>query len=214
MTYLEAGTRTPVLRDADLQLPRGRTTSLVGVSGSGKSTLLSLIAGLIRPDSGRIEVDGEEITGLDQGRLAGLRADRIGVVLQSGNLIPFLTAAENVELALTLGGSSSRGLGRIARELLAELGVVHRADHLPRRLSGGEAQRTSVAVALANRPMLLLADEVTGELDADSAERVIELILAACRVRGLTVLFATHSGELAARADTRLQLIEGQVRSA
>jgi putative ABC transport system ATP-binding protein len=211
-TYREAGSETVVLRDTGLQLRRGSSTSLMGVSGSGKSTLLTLIAGLIRPDAGRIEVDGEEVTGLDQGGLARLRAHRVGVVLQGGNLVPFLTAAENVELALTLGGH--RPKPRAVVDLLTELGLAHRAGHLPRRLSGGEAQRASVAVALANRPLLLLADEVTGELDADTAEQVMDLILQACRERGLTVLFATHSRELAARADTRLRLDRGAVRPA
>jgi len=217
MAYREAGVETTVLQDVGLQVHRGESASLVGVSGSGKSTLLALIAGLMRPDAGRIVVDGHEVTRLDQASLAALRADRIGVVLQNGNLVPFLTATENVALALTLGvrrARSRKARARAARDLLAELGMADRADHLPRRLSGGEAQRVSVAVALANEPALLLADEVTGELDATTAEQVMDLILAACDQRGLSVLFATHSRELAARASVRLRLTKGEVRPA
>ncbi|MEK6272486.1 MAG: ATP-binding cassette domain-containing protein [Actinomycetota bacterium] len=195
-----------------MELPRGETTSLAGVSGSGKSTLISLLAGLMLPDSGGIAFDGLEVTDLDEAARARLRARRIGVVLQSGNLIPFLTAVENVELALNLAGGD-RPRAR-ARELLAEVGVARRLDHLPRRLSGGEAQRVSVAMALANEPDLLLADEVTGELDSTSAEQLMGVIYDAWRERGLTVLFVTHSGELAARAGRHLRLDEGEVRRA
>jgi putative ABC transport system ATP-binding protein len=210
-TYRESALETSVLRAVNLELVRGETTSLTGVSGSGKSTLISLLAGLMLPDSGRVSFDGRDITGLDETARARLRAKRIGVVLQSGNLIPFLTAAENVELAVELAGGD-RGAAR-ARELLLELGLERRLDHLPRRMSGGEAQRVSVAMALANEPDLLLADEVTGELDSANAEQVMGFILDAWRERGLTVLFVTHSSELAARAQRRLQLAEGEVRS-
>jgi putative ABC transport system ATP-binding protein len=164
------------------------------------------------PDSGEVTFDGEDITQLDDVARANLRARRIGVVLQSGNLIPFLSAAENVELAITLAAGDQASAR--ARELLAEVGLADRHDHLPRRLSGGEAQRVSVAMALANRPDLLLADEVTGELDAVTAEQVLTVIFDACRDRGLTVLFVTHSEELAARAHRQLHLDDGEVREA
>ena len=153
---------------------------------------------------------------MDDGERAALRARRIGIVLQRGNLVPFLSAAENVELAQRLadGRGHGRRRGRRARDLLAELGVGDRADHRPHQLSGGEAQRVAVAVALANDPDLLLADEVTGELDSAHAEQVLGVIFDAWRERGLTVLFVTHSRELAARADHRLQLSDGVVRAA
>jgi putative ABC transport system ATP-binding protein len=194
-----------------MALAAGETASLVGVSGSGKSTLISLLAGLVAPDSGRILFDDRDVAALDEAARARLRADRIGLVLQSGNLIPFLTAAENVELAITLA-RGPRPAGR-TRELLAEVGIANRADHLPRRLSGGEAQRVAVAVALANDPDLLLADEITGELDSASAGRVMGTILAASRERGLAVFYVTHSDELAARATRRLRLEDGEVRA-
>jgi putative ABC transport system ATP-binding protein len=208
-TYREGDVHTPVLRAASLDLTRGETTSLSGVSGSGKSTLISLLAGLMLPDSGRVVYEGRDITALDDVARARLRAGRVGVVLQRGNLIPFLTAVENVELAIRFAGRNRAAVR--ARELLSELGLGHRIDHLPRRMSGGEAQRVSVAMALANEPDLLLADEVTGELDSSSAEQVMGVIFDACRERGLTVLFVTHSRELAARAQRRLHLRDGKV---
>lgn len=209
-TFREGASDTHVLRDANMELARGETTSLVGVSGSGKSTLISLLAGLMLPDSGGVVFDGQEITALDEVDRARLRARRIGVVLQKGNLIPFLTALENVELALQLANGDRPAVR--AEELLSELGLGGRLHHLPRRLSGGEAQRVAVATAMANEPDLLLADEVTGELDSASADQVMGVIFDAWRERGLTVLFVTHSGELAARAQHRLRLDEGQVR--
>jgi putative ABC transport system ATP-binding protein len=207
--YRQGGLETSVLEAASLELARGETTSLAGVSGSGKSTLISLLAGLLVPESGRVVFDGQDLTALDDIERARLRANRIGVVLQSGNLIPFLTARENVELAFELAGAERNG-GR-AKELLSEFGLAQRLDHLPRRMSGGEAQRVSLAMALANEPDLLLADEVTGELDSASAEQVMEVIFEAWRERGLTVLFVTHSSELAARAERRLRLENGRV---
>jgi putative ABC transport system ATP-binding protein len=208
-TFREGASDTHVLRDANMELARGETTSLVGVSGSGKSTLISLLAGLMLPDSGGVVFDGQEITALDEVDRARLRARHIGVVLQKGNLIPFLTALENVELALQLANGDRPAVR--AEELLAELGLGGRLHHLPRRLSGGEAQRVAVATAMANEPDLLLADEVTGELDSAGADQVMGVIFDAWRERGLTVLFVTHSGELAARAQHRLRLDEGQV---
>jgi len=208
-TYRTGGATRPILTAATFALHRSETTSLVGASGSGKSTLLSLIAGLLRPDAGRIVFDGQDISQLDDVGRARLRANRIGVVLQSGNLIPFLTATENVELAMGLAGG--RRVAPRARELLSEVGLAHRLHHLPKRLSGGEAQRVSLALALVNEPDLLLADEVAGALDSRTAEQVIGIIFAASRERGLTVLFVTHSSELAARAQRHLRLADGRV---
>lgn len=210
-TYHEHGVDTPVLRGANLTLPRGTTTSLIGASGSGKTTLLGLIAGLMLPDSGAIVIDGDDVAELDETERARMRARRIGIVLQSGNLIPFLTARENVELAIELGDGPR---DHRAIDLLDELGLAERLDHLPRRLSGGETQRVAMAVALANDPELLLADEITGELDSESADQVMDIIFRAARDHGLTVLFVTHNEELAARADHQLRLEDGEVRRA
>jgi putative ABC transport system ATP-binding protein len=210
--YRNGVDETPVLQAASLELARGETTSLAGVSGSGKSTLISLLAGLMQPDAGQIVFDGQDLAGLDDSARARLRARRIGVVVQRGNLIPFLTAIENVELAIEFGGGARAAVR--ANELLSKVGLAGRHDHLPRRLSGGEAQRASVAMAIANQPDLLLADEVTGELDSASAEQVMEVILDAWREWGLTVLFVTHSNELASRAQHQLRLADGEVRCA
>ncbi len=207
--YRDAGVETPVLTGTSFALGRGETVSMVGSSGAGKSTLLSILAGLMLPDSGEVRFDGEALTGKGEAERATLRARRIGVVLQRDNLIPFLTAAENVELASELAYGDRRA--DLARQLLAELGLAGRADDLPRRLSGGEAQRAAIAVALVNKPDLLLADEVTGELDSESARRVVELILAASAERGLTVLLVTHSPELARLAQRRLRVANGEV---
>jgi putative ABC transport system ATP-binding protein len=203
--YGTGESRTAVLESVDLVVHDEEKVSLVGPSGAGKSTLLSLIAGLTRPDAGRISIGGVAMEGLDDTRRAALRAESVGVVLQSGNLIPFLTAVENVELAM--GFARRNGRRRRAMELLASLGVDHRRDHLPRQLSGGEAQRVSIAVALANEPTLLLADEVVGQLDSATAERVVEVIFGA----SLAVLFVTHDDALAARGERRLRLADGSV---
>lgn len=209
-TYREGSVRRPVLHDVSVEFPPGQVASLIGASGSGKTTLISLLAGLMLPDSGRVVFDGEEISQLDDVGRARLRARRVGVVLQSGNLIPFLTASQNVELAMELGGTDHNA--ERAADLLSELGLGDRLHHLPRRMSGGEAQRVSVAVAMANEPDLLLADEVTGQLDSANAEQVMGILFEARRRHGLTVLFVTHNQELAARAERRLVLEDSEVR--
>jgi len=198
-----------VLDGVDLDLRRGETTSLVGRSGSGKSTLISLIAGLMRPDAGHVHIGGQQTDKLDEASRARLRAERIGVVLQSDNLIPFLTAVENVELAMGLA-PGRRSLRR-ARELLSELGLADRMDHLPRQLSGGEAQRVAVAVALANEPDLLLADEVVGQLDSATAAHVTGLVFATSRERDLAVLYVTHDEQLAREAQHPLRLADRRI---
>jgi putative ABC transport system ATP-binding protein len=208
-SYGTGPNRLHVLDGVDLDLRRGETTSLVGRSGSGKSTLISLIAGLMRPDTGHVHIGGQQTDKLDEADRARLRAERIGVVLQSDNLIPFLSAVENVELAM--GFAPGRRSPRRARELLSELGLGDRMDHLPRQLSGGEAQRVAVAVALANEPDLLLADEVVGQLDSATAASVTERIFAASRERKLTVLYVTHDEQLARRAQHSLRLADRRV---
>jgi putative ABC transport system ATP-binding protein len=207
--YGEAAIETVALRGANLHLDRGEVTTLVGPSGSGKSTLISILAGLALPSAGQVVLDGQDITRLDEAGRARLRARRIGIVFQSGNLIPFLTAIENVKQAIKL----TRGprADKRAKELLGELGLGARMRHLPRQLSGGEVQRVSIAVALANEPDLLLADELTGELDSATANDVIEVIEKACEQRQLTVLLVTHNPEIAARGQRRLRLTDGVV---
>ncbi len=199
---------TPVLSGVDLTINPGQKTSLVGPSGSGKSTLLSLIAGLLRPTTGTVEIDGIDVSGLDDTARARLRATRIGIALQSDNLIPFLSASENVELAMAFvpGGSRKASQAR-AKDLLDRFGVASRARHRPRQLSGGEAQRVALAVAMANEPTLLLADEVVGQLDSTTAGQVIDDVMAA----DFAVLFVTHDMALADRADHRYTIQDGSV---
>jgi putative ABC transport system ATP-binding protein len=209
-TYGEGPSRTDVLSAASFDVVRGDTVALTGVSGSGKSTLISLMAGLMIPDSGAIHLDGQDITLLDDPERARLRAARVGVVLQSGNLIPFLTALENVQLAIAISGNR-KSVAR-ARHLLLELGLGARLDHLPQRMSGGETQRVAVAVALANDPDLLLADEITGELDSQSSDEVMGMVFDASRDRKLTTLFVTHDEALAARAHHHLRLVNGKLQ--
>lgn len=210
--YGSGSSRLEVLDELDLDLPEGETTSLVGRSGTGKSTLLSLIAGLMRPDSGHIYIGGQQLDQLNDDSRASLRAERIGFVLQSDNLIPFLTAVENVEVAI--GFAEGRHSSARARELLSDLGLGHRMDHLPRQLSGGESQRVAVAVALANDPDLLLADEVVGQLDSATAADVMEMIFEASRERNLTVLYVTHDEQLARQAHRSLRLADRRVIAA
>ena len=194
----------PVLQDVNLTINPGQKVSLMGVSGSGKSTLLSLVAGLLRPDSGSVELDGVALAGLDDAAMARLRSRRIGIALQSENLIPFMTAQENVELAQSFGAQKPCGKRSAtqARTMLDRMGVAHRASHLPRQMSGGEAQRVSLAVALANAPALLLADEMVSQLDIETAGAVVAQVFDS----EMAVLFVTHDAGLAARAELRLAL--------
>jgi putative ABC transport system ATP-binding protein len=211
--YREGSTETVALRGANMELPRGRLTSLIGPSGSGKSTLLSLVAGLALPSAGQVVVDGKDISRLDESERARMRSATMGLVFQSGNLIPFLSALENVETAMSLA-PDKKVRSKRARELLTEVGLGHRFHHRPSQLSGGEAQRVAVAVALANDPEVLLADELTGELDSATADQVIQLLAEIWQRRGLTILLVTHNLELAARADHRLRLVDGVVLAA
>jgi putative ABC transport system ATP-binding protein len=211
--HREGAVETVALRGVRLDIGRGEVVSLMGPSGSGKSTLLSIMGGLALPTSGQVLLGDQDITRLDEAGRARLRARRIGIVRQTGNLIPFLTALENVELAMRLAGAP-RDTRHRARDLLGELGLGARLHHRPHQLSGGVAQRAAVAAALVNEPELLLADEVTGELDSGSAEQVVEVLLEASRERGLGVLLVTHDRRLALRAPRRLQISDGTVVAA
>jgi putative ABC transport system ATP-binding protein len=207
--YREANAETVALRGASLDLRAGEFVSLMGRSGSGKSTLVSVMAGLALPTAGQVILDGRDITRLDEAERAEVRATRIGLVFQSGNLIPFLSAAENVQLALQLSGRT--GANGRARDLLGEVGLAARLNHYPRQLSGGEVQRVAIAVALALDPALLIGDELTGELDSATSERVMDLLRSVRRQRQLSIMLVTHNPELAALADRRLELADGAV---
>ncbi len=205
------GDAVRVLEGVDLTIMPGDKVSLIGPSGSGKSTLLSLIAGLLRPDTGTVEIDGTDTSDLDDDDRARIRADRIGIALQSDNLIPFLSARENIELAIGFAEPSKRPTRASTRtralELLEQFRVADRADHLPRQLSGGEAQRVALAVSMVNQPDLLLADEVVAQLDGDTAGQVVAEVLDAA----FAVVYVTHDIALADRVEDRYRLHDREV---
>ena len=197
------------LRGVSVKVERGEMVAVVGPSGSGKSTLLACLAGLDEPDGGHVRVAGQAVSRRSEVRRAELRARYIGVVFQSDNLIGHLGLEENVRLAQRLAGRDDR---QRRAELLDRLGVASRAAALPRALSGGELVRAALAVALANAPAVLVADEPTGELDSVTEKRVLDL-LAAEAARGCGVLVATHSDAVAAAADRLVELVDGEVVS-
>jgi putative ABC transport system ATP-binding protein len=198
-----------ILHPLTLQVSRGRFLAIVGPSGSGKSTLLGLIAGLDAPTSGRVLIDGVDITSLGEDALARLRGEKIGFVFQFFHLIPSLTAYENVAVPMEIAGAADPR--RRAEQLLEEVGLTGRAHHYPSQLSGGEQQRVALARALANDPPIVLADEPTGNLDSTNGRHIMELMRTIHRSRGATVVLVTHDVELAALADTRLVLRDGRV---
>lgn len=207
--------RTPthsveILRGIDLAIPRGQFVAIMGPSGSGKSTLLGLLAGLDSASSGKILLDGEDITGLSEDRMAEVRGRKIGFVFQSFQLIPTLTAEENVLLPAELAGAGPEATSR-ARELLTRVGLADRLDHYPVQLSGGEQQRVALARAFITRPPILLADEPTGNLDGKTGEQVLELLLELNRHEGATLVMVTHDAALAAHADRVITLRDGLV---
>jgi putative ABC transport system ATP-binding protein len=194
-----------------MDVQAGGYVAVTGVSGAGKSTLLSILGGLEPVQEGSVHVGEADVAALRGADLARFRRERIGFVFQDFGLLTMLTARENVEMALTLAGVARRERRDHAMTLLAEVGLAARAAHRPPRLSGGELQRVAIARALANRPAVLLADEPTGNLDEDSACRVLELLELLRSQRGCTLVVVTHNLELAARADQRLRLTRGQL---
>ena len=200
-TYREGEAERVVLRDVSLAVAGGEIVVLVGRSGSGKSTLLNLIAGIDRPTAGSVAVNGTDLTALDEQARTRFRRRHIGFVFQFFNLISLLTVEENLLLPLDLNGrADARGVAR-ARALLERVGLAGRGDSFPERLSGGEQQRVAIARALIHDPDIILADEPTGNLDADTAAGVLDLLDALAREAGRTVLMATHSREVIGVAD-------------
>src|SRR5690242_17681671 len=204
--------KVEILRGINLTIPQGEFAAVMGPSGSGKSTLLGLLAGLDNATSGQILLDGVDITGLSEDRMAEVRGRKIGFVFQSFQLIPTLTAEENVMLPAELAGAG-RDVTRRARELLTRVGLADRLDHYPVQLSGGEQQRVALARAFITRPPILLADEPTGNLDGRTGQHVLELLLELNRVEGATLILVTHDAALAAHADRVITLRDGLVVS-
>ena len=198
-----------ILRDIDFQLAAGETAALVGASGSGKSTLLTLIAGLDTPTQGTVRIAGQDIFALDEDARAALRAEKVGFVFQSFQLLGNLTALENVMLPLELAGR--RDARQAATDMLARVGLSARLGHYPRLMSGGEQQRVALARAFVVRPALLLADEPTGSLDFATGESVMQLMLDLNQELGTTLVLVTHDRAIAARCDRRITIEAGQV---
>ena len=210
-TYRSAGTALTVLREVSFAIAPGATVAIVGPSGSGKTTLLGLCAGLDRPTSGTVSIAGEAIGGMDEDARALVRNAHVGFVFQNFQLIPTLTALENVLVPVELAGDSSRETE--ARELLARVGLGQRCDHYPVQLSGGEQQRVALARAFMNRPKILFCDEPTGNLDGDTAAAMVELIFGLNRERGTTLVLVTHDLELARKCQRIIRLKGGAVLS-
>jgi len=198
-----------ILRDIDLAVMPGEAVAIVGASGSGKSTLLALLAGLDTPTAGTVELDGANLFGLDEDARAELRGRAVGFVFQSFQLLPSLTALENVMLPLELAGREDAESA--AREVLARVGLAERLQHYPKHLSGGEQQRVALARAFVVKPKLLLADEPTGSLDAEAGEAVIALLFQLNRESGTTLVLVTHDEQLARRCARVVRLAAGRI---
>jgi putative ABC transport system ATP-binding protein len=207
--YKEGDIETVALRGARLSVQPGEFVAISGRSGAGKTTLLTIVGGLALPSAGRVIVGGTDIARLKETERAAFRREKIGVVFQTGNLIPFLSALENVTLPMQLAGR--KDAARRARDLLGEVGLSARTHHKPGMLSGGERQRVAIAVALANEPQLLLADELTGELDSATADRVMELLGALNASHELTLVVVTHNKAVTARAGRQVRIADGQL---
>jgi putative ABC transport system ATP-binding protein len=197
------------LRDVSFTVDRGEFVAIIGRSGSGKTTLLNVVAGLDRPTSGRVIVDGLEVSTMDEGQLTELRRHKLGFVFQSFGLLPLLSAYENVELALRIAGAGTRERNQRTAEVLALVGLTRRATHRPYELSGGEQQRVAIARALANKPAIILADEPTGELDSMTATSIFALLVEIVAREHITVLTTTHDRLVMDRAQRIIELSDG-----
>jgi putative ABC transport system ATP-binding protein len=211
MEYQSGDHRLAVLRDVNFTIPEGAFVAVVGPSGSGKTTLLGLLAGLDVPTHGTVLLDGDDLTRLSEDRRAQLRGAKVGFVFQSFQLIPTLTALENVQVPLELRGDD--GAPVRALELLGRVGLRDRAHHFPNQLSGGEQQRVAIARAFSNAPRLLFADEPTGNLDSETGSRIVELLETLNREAGTTIVLVTHDLALARRAQRIIRLADGVVVS-
>lgn len=218
ITAKKLGKRVPmasgeleILKGINLEIKSGETAAIIGASGSGKSTLLGLLAGLDVPSDGDVWIDGTSLAGLDEDGRAALRGRDVGFVFQSFQLLPALTALENVMLPLELQGDGDAGTR--AADFLDRVGLADRADHYPRQLSGGEQQRVAIARAFAGAPRLLFADEPTGNLDRATGERVADLLFALNREEGTTLVLVTHDLRLAERCARRFEMEAGELRA-
>jgi len=204
------GSQVHILNGVTFAISHGEWVALTGPSGSGKSTLLGIIAGLDTPSGGRITIDGIDVTGMGEGSLAGIRNKKIGMVFQSFNLIPSLTAQENVEVPLYVG-ARGRNASQEAERMLELVGLKERRGHRPNQLSGGEQQRVAIARALVTQPAILVADEPTGNLDSATGTQVLDLFEKLHKELGLTLIIATHDPDVAGRANRVLHIVDGKM---
>jgi ABC-type lipoprotein export system ATPase subunit len=207
--YKEGDIETVALRGVSLNVQPGEFVAITGRSGAGKTTLLNLIGGLALPNAGKVIIGGTDIVRLNERERSTFRSKKIGIIYQTDNLIPFLTALENVLLPLQL--AMSKNSHSRARKLLSEVGLSGRMNHKPNMLSGGERQRIAIAVALANEPELLLADELTGELDSTTAEQVMALLNELNTGHQLTLIIVTHNKNVAACASRQVKIADGEI---
>jgi len=205
------GSELHILRGVGLRLSAGEAVAVVGASGAGKSTLLHILGALDRPTGGEVLLGGQPVAGLDDEALAALRNRHVGFVFQFHHLLREFTALENVMMPALVAGADPREAQQAARELLDAVGVRGRDGHKPRQLSGGEQQRVAVARALVNRPLVLLADEPSGNLDSNTSDRLHDLLFSLREGRGLSMVIVTHNQDLAARADRILRLEDGRL---
>ena len=210
-SYFTGEVETPVLSDVDLDIPKGKFVVVLGVSGSGKTTLLNLIGALDAPTSGQIYVDGEEITGQDRWFLTDYRRRKLGFIFQFYNLLPTLTAGENVRVSLDLLDIEPAERRRLSIESLKQVGLEEKQDKFPSQLSGGEQQRVAIARALSKRPFLVLADEPTGNLDADNGAKIVKTMRDLNKETGATFIVVTHNQEIAQKADRVIQIRDGHI---
>jgi putative ABC transport system ATP-binding protein len=210
-TYSLGGHEVRAVRDVDLSIERGESVVVVGPSGSGKTTLLQLLGGLDRPSEGSIQFEGRDLARMGDRELSRLRLETFGFVFQQFNLIPTLTAAQNVEVALAPRRIAGSDRGKTVLALLDSVGLAARAHHLPSKLSGGEQQRVAIARALANEPHVLLADEPTGNLDSETGAEIIDLLLSLTEGGRRTVVVVTHDSDIADRAQRVVRMRDGQI---
>jgi putative ABC transport system ATP-binding protein len=207
--YQSGDQRIAVLRNVSFEIAQGAFVAIVGPSGSGKTTLLGLLAGLDTPTRGKVILDGHDLTTMSENERARLRGEKVGFVFQSFQLIPTLTARENIQVPLELQGAD--GAADRAQELLERIGLAKRGHHFPMQLSGGEQQRVAIARAFANSPRILFADEPTGNLDANTGARVFELLESLNSDSGSTIVLVTHDLNLAQRARRTIRLSDGEI---
>ncbi len=199
------------LGDVDISIQKGEFVAIVGPSGCGKSTLLNLLGGLDQPTNGKVLLDGQDLADFSEEQLASLRRQKLGFIFQRHDLFPVLTARENIEFPLLLGGKILAERTKRADELLNQIGLLDKANHLPDELSGGQQQRVGIARALANDPLILLADEPTGNLDSATSTEIVNILIELTRNQGLTLVMVTHDLEVADKADRKLFLRDGRL---